>query len=243
MKNKILKNSIILILFVKLLNCTSSEKDLSTSTCESNKNKKEEEKKILKNYTFETNSASITYIQGLMIIGILEQFRPNNICEYGAGVSSGIFQTYCEKYNKSLLTIEHDVKYQTKESKLFSLIENTTVTINNVKYGKTNKYEGLEEFFSKYDKKFDFVFIDGPFGCEREYYAYTRIQMLDLIEYDLLSDEGYFLIHDTERKNGQASIKVLLSLFEQKNYTLLIEELGLNQIKMMTIIKFKKKMN
>lgn len=84
---------------------------------------------------------------------ILEQFLPNNICEFGAGVSSKIFEFYIQKYNKKLLTIEHDVKFKTKETKLFKLKENTEVVINNVTYKKTNKYVGLEDFFQKYNEK------------------------------------------------------------------------------------------
>ena len=44
--------------------------------------------KIIKNYEYTINKASITYIQGMLLIGILEKFRPNNICEFGAGEST-----------------------------------------------------------------------------------------------------------------------------------------------------------
>jgi predicted O-methyltransferase YrrM len=198
------------------------------------------ENKIFNNYEYSINPASITNIQGMLIIGLLEKFRPNNICEFGAGVSTIIFETYCEKYNKKLLNIEHDIKYKRKDSKLFNLIENTFVVINNVKYGKTNKYEGLEDFFKNYKGKFDFVFIDGPFGYNKKY-KYTRIQMIDLLEFNLLEDHGYFLVHDTERKNAKNSIQILLSLFKKKGYKVEIEYLSTHKQKRLTIINFNKK--
>ena len=195
-------------------------------TCELN-NKNTDANKMMNNYDYSINSASITYIQGMLLIGILEKFRPNSICEFGAGESTKIFETYCEKYNKKLLNIEHDIKYKRKDSKLFNLIENTDVVINNIKYENTNKYEGLEDFFKNYKGKFNFVFIDGPFGVNHDY-KYTRIQMIDFLEFDLLENHGYFLIHDTERINAQNSIKILLSLFKEKGYEIEIENLETN---------------
>ena len=189
------------------------------------------------NYDYSINSASITYIQGMLLIGILEKFRPNSICEFGAGESTKIFETYCEKYNKKLLNIEHDIKYKRKDSKLFNLIQNTDVMINNIKYENTYKYEGLEDFFKKYKGKFDFIFIDGPFGVNHDY-KYTRIQMIDFLEFDLLENHRQFLIHDTERINAQNSIKILLSLFKEKGYEIEIENLETNIQKRLTIINF-----
>ena len=182
----------------------------------------QKQQNIIGDYNYTINSYSLTHIQGMVLIGILEKFRPNNICEFGAGESTKIFETYCAKYNKNLLNIEHDNKYKRKDSKLFELKENTSVVINNITYEKTNKYEGLEEFFKNYESKFDLVFIDGPFGFNKEY-NYTRIQIIDLLEFDLLENQGYFLIHDSERESAINSINILLKLFKDKGYTLVIE--------------------
>ena len=223
----------------------SNIQDLENISCESNKQNIDYlEEKITKinEYEYTINPSSVTNIQGMLIIGILEKFRPNNICEYGAGVSTTIFETYCQKYNKKLLNIEHDDRYKRKDSKLFKLEEYTNVTINNKLYENTNRYVGLEEFFSNYKERFDFVFIDGPYGTNTRY-KYTRIQMIDLLEFDLLQDNGYFLIHDTERENAQNSLKILLSLFKQKGYDLEIEELQTQNMKRLTIINFKKQIN
>ena len=233
-----------LLYLINLFPLKKSEiQNLENSNCELNNkniNDLDKKNKMIQNYEYTTNIASITHIQGMLLIGILEKFRPNNICEFGAGESTKIFESYCEKYDKKLLTIEHDIKYKRKDSKLFNLIENTYVMIKKVKYGRTNKYEGLEDFFKNYKGKFDFVFIDGPFGYNKKY-KYTRIQMIDLLEFDLLENNGYFLIHDTERKNTKNSIKILLSLFKKKRYELKIEYMVNQKNKRLTIINFNKK--
>ena len=148
-------------------------------------------------YVYETNSFSLTNIQILQVIGILEQFKPNNICEFGTGITTNIFESYCKKYNKNLLTIEHSIKYQREHSKMFKLNKKKDVVINNIKYSQTNIYEGLEEFFKTYEKKFDLVLIDAPMG-ETNKYKYGRIQMIDFLVFNLLDIEGYFLIHNTK---------------------------------------------
>ena len=65
--------------------------------------------------------------------------------------------------------------------------------------------------------------------------------MIDLLEFDLLENNGYFLIHDTERKNTKNSIKILLSLFKKKRYELKIEYMVNQKNKRLTIINFNKK--
>ena len=200
------------------------------------------ENKKLINYNYKINPYSVTNIQALQIIGILEKFRPNNICEFGTGVTTDIFDFYCEKYNKNILTIEHNIKYKRKHSKIFKLIIKGNVTINNIEYKDTNFYDGLEDFFKNYHKKFDFILIDAPTG-EKKDYKYARIQMIDFIIYDLLDNEGYFLIHNTEKKCIENTVNILISLFKIKNYQIKIEYLGYKKQKTLVIIEFKKKIN
>ncbi len=65
--------------------------------------------------------------------------------------------------------------------------------------------------------------------------------MIDFLEFDLLENHGYFLIHDTERINAQNSIKILLSLFKEKGYEIEVENLETNIQKRLTIINFHQK--
>ena len=211
------------------------------STCDNGeKNNMKNENLLFSEYVYKPHSLSLTNIQILQLIGILEQFKPNNICEFGTGVTTDIFEFYCKKYNKNLMTIEHNKKYKREHSKMFKLNKKTNIVIDNVKYKKTNIYVGLEDFFQKYDKKFDLVLIDAPTG-ETNKYKYGRIQMIDLLVFDLLENEGYFLIHNTEKPCIYNSYSVLISLFKKKNYNTVIEDLGYQKNKRLTIIYFKKK--
>ena len=42
----------------------------------------------------------------------------NNIYEFGISISIVTIENYCEKHNKRLLNIKHDIKYKRKDSKL-----------------------------------------------------------------------------------------------------------------------------
>jgi len=210
-------------------------------TCENDK-KLNNEYMLPSLYHYKQNSFSLSNIQLIFLIGLLEKFRSNNICEFGAGESTKIFETYAERYNKSFLNIEQDKNYLYKSSKLFPLKQEASLVINGVTYKRNGIYEGLEDFFSNYKKeKFDFVLIDGPFANQKKKkYKYVRLQMVYFLEFDLLEDEGYFLIHDSELPGCKNSIKILLSLFNQK-YNIKIEYLQKGISKEFTIIKFKKK--
>ncbi len=115
------------------------------------------------NYEFKINSFSITKIQALFIIGLLEKYKPNNLCEYGAGESTKIFEIYSQKYNKTFLNIEQDEKYIHKSSKHFPIKHNASLIFNGSTYGECGIYDGLEKFLKNYKTKFDFILIDGPF--------------------------------------------------------------------------------
>ena len=62
--------------------------------------------------------------------------------------------------------------------------------------------------------------------------------MIDLLVFDLLEDEVYFLIHNTEKPSVKNSLEVLLTLFKQKHYKIKMEVLGYKKFKQMTIINF-----
>ena len=228
---------LIIILIIILTNNTSNINKLFNSICLYEEIYIENKKLI--NYNYKINPFSITNIQALQIIGILETFRPTNICEFGTGVSTDIFDFYCEKYNKNILTIEHNIKYKRKHSKIFKLITKGNIIIDNIEYKDTNFYKGLENFFKNYNKKFDFIFIDAPTG-ENNKYKYARIQMIDFLIYDLLENEGYFLIHNLEKNCIKNSLNILISLFKTKKYKITIEYLGYKKKKTLAIIEFKK---
>ena len=213
-------------------------------TCENiiqKKNYLKKVKTISLTYNYKINGFSITNTQALILIGLLETFKPNNICEFGAGESTKIFETYSKKYNKKFLNIEQNIDYIYKSSIYFPIKHNASLVYDGISYEKNGIYDGLEEFFKNLKSKFDFVFIDGPYIDIKKYeYEYNRIQMIDFIEYDLLDDKGFFLVHDTARRADHRSINVLLLLFRKK-YKLKIDYSNKGLPKELTIIKFKKR--
>lgn len=170
--------------------------------------------KINSSFTFKEyniNSMSFTNIQCNILNNFLNKYEPKNICEFGCGVTTGIFLDYKKENNCNILSIDHDKKYiKHNNTKIFELYENTNVYINkDHKYINTNKYYGLEKYLQTINNKFDFICIDGPF-CWNKNYDYGRIQMLDFIIYDLIDDNCIFMVHDAERNN----IKHTLEIFE-----------------------------
>lgn len=192
----------------------------------------------MKKINIKTNSFSITDNQIDILLGILYRNLPNNICELGAGVSTQIFKYYKETLNKNanIVSIEHDNTYP---GNIFcELIEETSYCIDGHVFDCVNIYNGLSNKLA--GSKFDFVLIDGPFGYNNDH-KYTRVQMLEFLTNDLLSNEGCFLIHDSERVSSQNTQQILYQLFEKYNYQFEIRTDG-SKYKRLTIINFRKKL-
>ena len=64
--------------------------------------------------------------------------------------------------------------------------------------------------------------------------------MVYFVEFDLLQDERYFLIHDSLLPASQNSINILLSLFNQK-YDLKVEYVQKESPFALAVIEFNKK--
>ena len=189
----------LLCLLIKFMLIYNNENKICDNIIQ-NINDSKIDKTISLNYNYKINGFSITNTQALILIGLLEKFKPNNICEFGAGESTKIFETYIKKYNKKFLNIVQNMTYLYKSSIYFPIKHNVTLVYDGVTYEKNGIYDGLEEFFKNEKPKFDFVLIDGPFLDPKiQKYEFNRIQMIDFIEYDLLDDKGFYLVYDTSR--------------------------------------------
>ena len=162
---------------------------------------------------------------------LLEINQPLNICEFGYGPSTLIFNKYIQdKENGNVISINYDD---------FSLTDNTSIEISGTTYNNVNIYDNLEEYLTGLGIKFDFVFIDGPYSWY-DYLDYGRVQILDFIDYDLLSDNGIFMIHDSERKTTKRTIDVFLEKLSNKNYKYVLSYSNKGQSKELLTIQYYK---
>ena len=190
-------------------------------------------------YNFNSFSGTMTKNEYINMINILEEFKPKRICELGSGQSTQIFETYCDKYNAQLYSIEHNEMWKRKNSVLLEFIDfETNININGHIYESCNKYEGFEEWLEQQDK-FDFILIDGPIGWAfREFYKYSRIQVLSFLLLDKISDEAYVLYHDSERNNAKTTLNEFERLLNTYKYE--FNKQIINEIAELTIYKINK---
>lgn len=169
-----------------------------------------------KDYKFNCDIGTMTPLQYIRMINMLEKFKPNRICELGSGVSTDIFNVYCAKTNSIVQSIESDMHYNTHNSILMPLIGRTNLLIGDYSYDNCTLYDGFENWLSN-QYKFDFILIDGPndvIPFNHHNSLYSRVQLLDFPIFDKLNDECVVMYHDSERAESQNT----LNEFEQLLY-------------------------
>ncbi len=160
-----------------------------------------------KGYSCWSDLGMLTPCQYIKMIDLLEEFKPDNICELGSGQSTEIFETYCNKTNAKLHSIEYDIYYMTHKNNVkMQLIENTSININNCLYNNCTIYKELEDWLLK-QNKFDFILIDGPNDTlpnNDKNIQYSRIQLLSFI--NNLSNKSIILYHDSNAINADKTL-------------------------------------
>lgn len=173
-----------------------------------------------KDYSFWCGIGMMTPLQYIRMINLLEEFKPQRICEFGSGQSTDIFNVYAKKENATAYSIEHDIYWNTHNSIMMPLIENTELVIDNHTYNNCTKYDGFEEWLRQ-QEKFDFVFIDAPndgIPKNNQGLEYGRIQMVDFILMNKLSDKSIVMYHDSERDIAQNTLTEFELLLEKHKY-------------------------
>lgn len=173
-----------------------------------------------KDYSFYCDIGMMTPLQYIRMINILEEYEPKRICELGSGQSTDIINVYVQKTNARAYSIEHDKYWNTHNSVMMPLVENTQLNVNNHIYNKCSIYQGLEEWLGK-KSKFDFVLIDAPndgIPNNNQGLEYARIQMVDFILMNKLSDKSIVMYHDSERNIAQNTLNEFEHLLNEYGY-------------------------
>lgn len=168
---------------------------------------------MYKGYDFECNGGSLSQEQNEYFIDLLEERKPNNICEFGCGQSTKILKRYCKLNNAKLLSVEHDANYVQHENT--ALLPFTIGKF--MDYEDANYYIGLEDVIKNYSEPFDFILIDGPIGAYPSL-TYSRIQVIDFVLYDKIANNCTIFIHDTERNGEKNTTLELERLLLEKGY-------------------------
>jgi len=150
-----------------------------------------------------------------IIFRIYDTIKPKNILEFGLGESSKLlYQYHISNQDASYKIIEQDHNWLNFFSKSTFDVSSHTVLLDIEKriiHGQeVNMYKGL---ISKLEKeKFDFVIVDGPWGSNN----YSRYQIVELLENNLISEQFVILIDDFERIGEQETVVKLKELLNQK---------------------------
>lgn len=153
---------------------------------------------------------------GLYIIyRVLNDTKPASILEFGLGESTKITSQYIlSQLEKSLVVIEQDQNWLSYFSNEILDVKPYTKVLpikKELVHGKlTNVYTDLIENIN--DKKYDFIIIDGPWGTRH----YSRSQILNIAEADLLADKFIIIMDDYNRKGERQTIKALKKILDKK---------------------------
>ena len=174
-----------------------------------------------KDYSFHCEIGTMTPLQYIKMIYILEDLKPKRICELGSGVSTEIFDVYCKKEDSIRFSIEHDEFYKRyNHTIMMPLIENSSLNLNGHSYKNCCKYGGFEDWLYG-QNGFDLIFIDGPNdGIPFNPYnlEYARVQLFDFVLMDKLNNECVVMYHDSERDVAQNTLNEFERLLTDKGY-------------------------
>ena len=154
---------------------------------------------LLKDQSFYVGRWAAGYNCLYVIYRIMREKQPKNILEFGLGQSTKLISLYAREYNFSHTVIENNKEWVDFYSLRNHLSKMTNIHISTTKIVEYEKalvrvYDKLPEDLSKI--KYDFIFIDAPFGGDMV--KYSRV---DIIKYlpNILGDDFVIVFDDTNR--------------------------------------------
>lgn len=171
----------------------------------------------LRGQSFAPGRAAIGYPTLYALYRILDEFQPQRILEMGLGQSTKMISAYAkwkEKKNETCehIVIEHDqswIDFYTKKNevskntKIFQLdLVQAYVPMENGEETSVNLYKDFGQRLG--DKKYDLIFIDGPFGSP----IYSRIDILDILP-ECLEKSFIIMLDDAQRQGEDNTVKMI----------------------------------
>lgn len=136
---------------------------------------------------------------------VLNEIRPANILEFGLGETTLMLQSYRQFHNDNAfcITVEHsndwiDMRLKNGLSSDYINILKTDIEHIDVKGFKTLAYKNLPPQLLTYNKKFNLILVDGPFGSNN----YSRFNIVELAANNLIHDD-FIIIMDDYNRNGE----------------------------------------
>lgn len=164
----------------------------------------------LENIGFYPGGWAADYRLLTILFRVLNDIGPTSVLEFGLGESTRMLAAYRSGKNPSaeVFTVEHNKEWQEfliAQCPLFADINivNTAMERKIVHGESTNFYSGLVDALPQ-GRKFDLLLIDGPIGTPR----YSRYNMVEVVEADLLADDFILFLDDAARPGEMETIAI-----------------------------------
>lgn len=175
--------------------------------------------------SFSPGRAAIGYPTLYALYRILDEFQPENILEMGLGQSTKMIGTYAKWKNAQSgnckhIVVEHDKTWIEFFANNFELSDATEIMQMDLIKPEIEIYSGKKTEVNMYKdfknnltgKKFDLIFIDGPFGSN----VISRIDIIDLLP-ECLNQSFIFMMDDAERLGEQNTLKMVTNILKENS--------------------------
>ena len=168
------------------------------------------------------------------LLKTIQKYRPATIVEIGSGITTLISGYSLEKFNidGKIISFDHDPLFASKtvdEIKLHGLSDKVEIRVASLEKVTIENEEWL--WYStdkiKFDQSIDLVVVDGPPVKTQKNARYPAMPLL----YKYLSENAVVIMHDTNRSEESAIIKVWEEKFEDFSVEKFHTEKGITLLK------------
>lgn len=183
--------------------------------------------KWLQNQSFSPGRAAIGYPTLYALYRILDEFQPKNILELGLGQSTKMIGSYArwkeQKGEKcEHIVVEHDNSWIDFFQTQFEISSSTPILNMDLIKVPLDALDGSLTEVNIYQnfgtllqgKKFDLIFVDGPFGSP----VYSRMDIIDLLP-ECLNKSFIIMLDDAERDGEQNTLRMISNLLRESGIT------------------------